>query len=310
MGEARIIVNPIAGNEKGLIYAGQLASRLAQDFALVSLVKTAVGEGAAPPARQAAEAGVEALFVIGGDGTVNEAIEGLVQAQVDQLPVFGVIPSGTFNGVSRILNFPPRPQDAIRRLDLKRTEPLDIGLCNRRAFSFIFSIGDIPESIHNVSAADKASFGMWAYLSSVVRTSTKNNSYQLDLDIDGKKVSGLYSHLVILLSATLNNLNIVGVEAAKDDGWFHIFLLKESNFWEKFSVLKDLLLSNAAEHRQVEYYRGKQVRISSPDDLVETDVEGERGDDLPVELKVLPSYLTAYTLAKKRGDQPGLEKKG
>lgn len=294
---AVILVNPRAGAADGPYWAGQLRLAIQSRFEQIRICETTGPKNAADQARQACAGGVQAVFVIGGDGTVSAVTDGMALSDEERLPVLGVIPAGTFNAVARMLALPPSPRQAIRRLDLNRTEVMDIGRCGDRTFSFMFSLGDIPDAIHDVSDADKTLFGMWAYVFNMARYTARDSNYPLELTIDGRSVFGSYSHVVAMVSGALGRFVFTQMKTRKDDGFLHLFLMKESNFLNKLGVIRDILAGRVEQNENIAYYKARQIAISSPRESVMTDLQGDPGFPLPVTLSVLPGRLRFYSLS-------------
>ena len=187
MKTAVIIFNPKAGDEQGSTIGSLLEERLNDAFDRVVLMETTGSGDAAEFAYEACQTSTHSIFVIGGDGTVNEVIEGMTRSGLSgPKPILGVLPGGTFNAVARNLSIPLNPRRAIKLMDLNRVTKIDIGRCNKKAFGFIFSIGDVPESVHSVTNEDKTKFAMLAYFVNIAKHASKNSIYNLQLDVDGK----------------------------------------------------------------------------------------------------------------------------
>jgi len=294
---AVIIYNPKSGDEQGTAIARLLEERLEESFAQVKVLETQAAGDASDFAQQACEESVHSIFVIGGDGTVNEVIEGMTRpGSSGPRPILGILPGGTFNAVARNLAIPMNPRRAVKMLDLNQVAKIDIGRCNEKAFGFIFSIGDVPESVHEVSNEDKTRFAMIAYFVNIAKHASKNTIYPLKVTIDGKIIEGEYSHLVVLLGGHVGEFEFTDKAIRYNDGYLHLFLLKEANFWNKLSVVSDLLGKRVESNESVQYVRGENIRIESSLPHVATDIDGDLGDDLPVEIKVLPQALTVYSL--------------
>ena len=153
MSKVLLIVNPSSGGEKAKSYEDLAREKLAECFDEVVVKHTEKGGDAAAFAKQAAEDHYDSVFVMGGDGTVNEGISGL--AELDYRPTFGFFPLGTVNDLARALGIPLDAEEAIQNLDINKVKPLDIGKINDQYFMNVVAIGTIPESINNVDSEDK-----------------------------------------------------------------------------------------------------------------------------------------------------------
>ena len=105
MKKATIIFNPVAGKGKTRELTKYLENKLLQEFDSVEIQATEKPRDAILFATEACINGVHSIFALGGDGTVNEVVQGIMDASCEKKPILGAIPGGTFNGVSRIMEF-------------------------------------------------------------------------------------------------------------------------------------------------------------------------------------------------------------
>ncbi|HRF51727.1 MAG TPA: acylglycerol kinase family protein, partial [Trichococcus flocculiformis] len=111
MGICTLIVNPSSGGEMASSYLELMETQLRNMFEEVTVKETGKQGDAMKFAYEAAKNGHEAVFCMGGDGTVNETINGLAAAGTDVS--FGFVPLGTVNDLARALGIPLDPGQAI-----------------------------------------------------------------------------------------------------------------------------------------------------------------------------------------------------
>ena len=112
-------------------------------------------------AKDAYERGFDAVFCMGGDGTVNETVNGIAQGGFKS--TFGFVPVGTVNDMSRALGIHQNPTQAIKRIDINQTRTIDIGRCNDRYFCNNIAAGAIPKVIRRGYPKGKEHLGPLAY---------------------------------------------------------------------------------------------------------------------------------------------------
>jgi len=122
MGQVRLIINPSSGGEQAEKYEKMAAAKLQAIFETVEIVHTEKAGDAKAFAREAAEQQFEAVFVMGGDGTVNEGISGL--AEQPYRPAFGFFPLGTVNDLARALGIPLDVEQTITGFTGQKTKKL------------------------------------------------------------------------------------------------------------------------------------------------------------------------------------------
>ena len=112
MSRCLVIINPVSGGGAARRYALDLQWKLSTLFETIE-VKFTTGEGDATRfAKDACERGFDAVFCMGGDGTVNETVNGIAQGGFKS--TFGFIPVGTVNDMSRALGIHQNPTQAIK----------------------------------------------------------------------------------------------------------------------------------------------------------------------------------------------------
>ena len=289
MRRAVLIINPTSGGEKALEYTDKLKQRAMEYFGKVEVKITQQAGDATRYAAEAAENKCDAVFAFGGDGTVNEVIAGI--AEGEYIPKLGIIPGGTGNLMSRLIGMNQDIDKAIEGLDFDSTEKIDIGKCNNKFFGYIFSIGSISEAIHNVDIEDKTRFGPLAYAASSITSLIKDETYMINIKTENNEFNGPASHVIVLLSNYLGNKKIF---EQNTDGLGNILILKDASLISKFSLIPDLINSDLINNENIEYFKAKNIRITS-DEEMETDIDGDKGDKLPVEVKILKQHIDVYS---------------
>ena len=148
MSRCLVIINPVSGGGAARRYALDLQWKLSTLFDTIEVKFTTGADDATRFAKAACEDGFDAVFCMGGDGTVNETVNGIAQGGFKA--TFGFIPVGTVNDMSRALGIPQRPLEAIRRLDINQVRSIDIGRCNDKYFCNNIAAGVIPKVIEQV----------------------------------------------------------------------------------------------------------------------------------------------------------------
>ncbi len=122
----RFITNPSADRGQAASTAAVLRSRLSLPGESTWIFTRAPGEAIAL-ARQAAEDGCETVVAAGGDGTVHEVVNGLMQTPADQRPRLGILPLGSGNDFALAVGVPPQPEAALEVIRAGAVRRVDIG---------------------------------------------------------------------------------------------------------------------------------------------------------------------------------------
>lgn len=290
MKKAMLIINPTSGGEKALDYKEKLENKAKEYFEYVETKITEKAKDATAFAEEASKGNYEAVIVFGGDGTVNEVISGI--AEKDYIPKLGIIPGGTGNLITKLLEISQDIDEAIDQLDFNKTNSIDIGKANKSYFGYIFSVGSLPEAIHNVEIEDKTKYGVLAYAINTIKSVIKDEVFNIKIETENGNYEGEASQVLVLLSNYYADKKIF---EENKDGYANILILKNASIISKLSLIPDLLKGDIVENDNIEYIKAKDITISS-DTKLESDIDGDRSDDLPVKITVLGNHIEIYSL--------------
>lgn len=290
MKKAMLIINPTSGGEKALDYKEKLENKAKEYFEYIETKITEKAKDATAFAEEASKENYEAVIVFGGDGTVNEVISGI--AEKDYIPKLGIIPGGTGNLITKLLEISQVIDEAIDQLDFNKTNSIDIGKANKSYFGYIFSVGSLPEAIHNVEIEDKTKYGVLAYAINTIKSVIKDEVFNIKIETENGSYEGEASQVLVLLSNYYADKKIF---EENKDGYANILILKNASIISKLSLIPDLLKGDIVENDNIEYIKAKDITISS-DTKLESDIDGDRSDDLPVKITVLGNHIEIYSL--------------
>lgn len=289
MKKAMVIINPTSGGEQALNYKEKIENKAKEYFEVVETRITEKALDATYFAEEAAKEKYEAVIVFGGDGTVNEVISGI--AEKEYIPKLGIIPGGTGNLITKLVQIDQDIDKAIESLDFNLTNKIDIGKANDHYFGYIFSVGSLPEAIHNVEIEDKTKFGMFAYAINTVKSVIRDEVFNIKVETENGNYEGEASQVLLLLSNYFSDKKIFDENKV---GYANILILKDASIFSKLSLIPDLLKGDVVENDSIEYIKAKTIKISS-DIEIESDIDGDQSDDLPVEIKVLGNHIEIYS---------------
>ncbi|MER2064374.1 MAG: diacylglycerol kinase family protein, partial [Alkalibacterium sp.] len=284
MSKAVVIVNPTSGREEGKEYGPTVQTELEKLYEEVELKWTEKEHDATEFARQAAREHVDAIYALGGDGTVNECINGI--ASEDYRPPFGFIPLGTVNDLGRVLGIPMNPGKAVDQLPNMRKKAIDIGKINDKFFVDIVAIGSIPEAVHDVPIEEKTKLGPLAYVLEGAKALTEKEVYPFRFDIEGE-VSEFDSFLVLVaVTNSVAGIPTMIPGASEDDGYLHLVAVKGANMAKKINLIPKIFAGKVPEDDEVFYRKFTEAEISlteeEQNESVRTNVDGDEGDHLPI----------------------------
>ena len=177
-------------------------------------------------ARRAVEEGYEMVVVVGGDGTVNEAVCGLVNSKV----LLGIIPTGSGNGISRALGIPLDLSEACRVIAEGDSRRIDVGLLNGHYFLGVAGIGYDALVGYLFEQNWGKLRGLWNYFFSALLGYFQYQPYPLELRT-GHSARSLSPLLVTIANTTqFGGGAVIAPYAEPDDGLFDVCIIHQLNF--------------------------------------------------------------------------------
>jgi len=301
-GKTVFIVNPHAANgETGRQWPLIQAKARERLGPILSYLTARMGD-ATRLTRQAILDGAERIVCIGGDGTLNEVVNGFMDERGPIRPevVLGFVPNGTGCDFVRTVPIPADLDSAlntirighVRSIDLGRLEYADHGgTTGIRYFHNITSFGLGGEVVDRVNRTSKAlgpfvSF-MWGTLVSLTRYGAKHIRLEVDDHFDRE---------VAIWNVAVGNGRyhgggmLVAPDARVDDGLFHITIIGDMILPRVFTHLPKLYNGRIKSIRQVSTVVGRRVRATTRERVL-LDVDGEQPGCLPATLEIVPAAI-------------------
>ncbi|WP_158595117.1 diacylglycerol/lipid kinase family protein [Oceanobacillus piezotolerans] len=289
MKKAMLIANPDSGKERSTEYQQKALEAVKRNGYETSIRLTEKQSDATKYAREACSKEMDLLIVMGGDGTVNEAINGL--AEQKHRPILSIIPLGTVNNLARALSIPLQTDAAIELLEKDTfTKEIDIAKTHERYFMSSISIGPIAEAFYGVPSEQKSKLGALAYVLEGAKKLRDDEGFNVEIDANGKVIK---KHAFLILVALTNSVGgyiHFNPKAEVDDGKMHIFIFEELSAFNIFSMVGSTLSGNLQNDDHITYLTANRITIRT-DQILTANVDGEEGPHTPVKLKLLPSHL-------------------
>lgn len=219
------IVNPRAGKTKSSAPLFDAAAIYSEAGYLVSVRKTAQ-RGDATVLAETLGADYDLVVCHGGDGTLNEVVNGLARIPREKRPPLSYLPGGSTNDFASCLNISPDAAAAARSAMRLVPRQLDIGVFGERHFVYVASFGAFTRTTYTVPQDIKNVFGHFAYLLEGVKDLDTLCPYRMKITADGEVFDGEY-----LFGAVSNSTCIAGMmklspeTVSLDDGEFELLLV-------------------------------------------------------------------------------------
>ncbi len=257
------IANPAAGKGRAGRQGRHVRARVESAGVRGEWLRTeAPGHGTALAERSARE-GASAVVAVGGDGTVNEVVAGLMRVPREERPLLGVLPAGTGCDYARLLGLRRWDiADAAAVLREGRVRTLDAGDVNGRFFANGVGLGFDGEV-----AADAAKFrlirGFAAYLTSVFRVLKTWKNFRLLADVDGEILDGPAILAAVTIGPASGGGFYLTPGAKPDDGLFDVCRLGDFGKLEALRHLPKALDGSHVHLAKTTIRRGRSVTLSA-----------------------------------------------
>lgn len=253
-------------------------------------------------ARAALERGFECVVAVGGDGTLNEVVNGFFEETRPLRPdaALGVIPCGTGGDFRRTFGWSAALEeacgrlrgDAVRRIDVGRIQYADpSGAPRARFFLNIASAGVSGRVDFEVNRATKILGGRASFALGTLRAMASHRDFAMRVSIDGGDFRPVSATLVAAANGQYFGGGMwVAPDARPDDGLFDVTLW--SGLRLRDFVLRSRWLYDGRHVKlpQTQRFRAREIALES-DDAVLLDVDGEQPGRLPARFSLLPSAL-------------------
>lgn len=289
MQKATVVFNRNARNAPRPERLRSAAAALAADGWQVDLVSTDGAGHATALAREAAAAGAEAVFACGGDGTINEVLNGLAGTPA----ALGVIRAGMGDVFAKEIGVPRRPEGALRVLLSGRRERVDLGLietaAGRRYFICMAGAGFDADVERRVPRGAKRRLGSTAYALWAVADLRRYRATPVQLRIDGAPYEcDLYW---LLAGNTRSYGGIVDITsgAVVDDGQLDAYVFAgQGPLWLAATALR-LAVRRPEGGRGVSFQKVRSLELMTPGLPLQAD--GEYLGESPAKISAAPSCL-------------------
>jgi diacylglycerol kinase (ATP) len=286
---ARVILNPSSGRERAAGHVEALTARLRTQYDEVEMSIT-TGDGDAERAAALAVAdGCVALFVAGGDGTLNEAMNGLAAAGALDRMTIGVVPLGTGNDFAAALGIPTDVDAALDVLLLGRQILVDLGQVNGRVFVNTSGGGFIAEVSVAVTSQLKSIAGRLAYLIGGAQALIDFDPVGATIMVAGASTPvthRLYA-FAICNSRLIGGGRLIAPEAIIDDGRLDVCLIEEMSALEFVALARKVADGDHVNDPRVIYLQSPSLEITL-DRAVKVNTDGEVFEGQRFEYRVLP----------------------
>jgi diacylglycerol kinase (ATP) len=299
----KAIANPSAGDGRSHRYFPEIRNWLEEHFRTVEFSLTNGPGDATRLAGQAVESGFHRIIAIGGDGTVNEVVNGLIESK----SALGVIPTGRNNDFYRMISDDTSMESAYRTIIESDVKTIDTGFAGDR--SFVNGIGVGISGVLNshirksrFRSRPGSGYGTGRYIPGIFKAISDYNFPRIHIDIENVPLDDSFALIAVGLGRYSNSGVMYTPFAEHNDGLFDICLIKRNGMVPLLHSLYKARRGRHTDRMNVMLYRCRQVQISSRTEVL-SQMDGEKFilNNDGVTLKINPGSLKVLVPRRRSG---------
>lgn len=281
-----LIINPRAGKAKKI--EKELFELFKKNNILLEVKETKKPFDARTIARRAVGK-FSVVIAAGGDGTINETINGLANSKTK----LGIIPLGTENALAQGINIPLDPLKAAELIIKGSSKRLDLGIANGRYFILTAGVGLDAKALSTIRPAVKKILGRTVYPLSAVHTILTHFPPKLEVWLDDQ-VLPRWGYFVVIANvkhygATLHLAQL----AEPDDSYLDVCIFKKANVINMFKYFISASSRGSipiTEFAEMEYFKVKKLKINSNKEVL-AHTDAEIIGTTPISIRVCPKAI-------------------
>jgi len=227
------------------------------------------------------------VIAAGGDGTVNEVINGLSKSKTTLV----IIPFGSTNVLASELGIPFDVKKAAELIMNGKKKEIDLGYAKtnqeKRYFSMMLDVGFAPSLIKRISPKFKKKWARLAYPLAGIKNLFKYKWYNIHIK---HKIHSIGYYVIISNSKNYGGEYQIADKASTTDGLLDLVIIDRKNWWKIVRIISSIASGKVNRFLKGEYYQIKEAHIYSRQKMF-VQVDGELIGTLPVNVKVAPKAL-------------------
>lgn len=296
MKRARIIYNPTSGRELFKKHLPEVLMRLEGAGYETSCHATTCEGDATNAARIAVERKFDLVVAAGGDGTINEVVNGI--AGEEYRPTLGIIPVGTTNDFARAIGVPRTIEGACDVLVEGISAPIDIGRVNDKYFINIAGGGRLTELTYEVPSKLKTMLGQLAYYLKGMEILPSIKPTHVSIEYDGKLFEGEIMLFLVSLTNSVGGFEKLAPDSSLNDGLFDLLILTKANLADFIKVASLAIRGEHIHDPHIIYAKANRIKVY-PTDKMQLNLDGEYGGLLPGEFENLYQHINVLVAREK-----------
>ncbi|MCP5105829.1 MAG: diacylglycerol kinase family lipid kinase [bacterium] len=314
MNKVHVVVNPFSARGKTGARWHAIKDVVRHHFKEYKYIFTEKPKQATEIVRGLLKDGFDLIIGVGGDGTLNEITNGFFKGDshktINEDASLGIIPSGTGSDFIRFLKIPSDFKQSVALIKNSTVKKIDVGKVTFGGYGgestgkyFVniadFGLGaEVVKNLHSVPSSKRSAFSYYKGLLSTIR-SYRSKGVKIIID-DKEEIEGRFLIGAIANGRIFGGGMIIAPEAAPDDGFFDLVLVRDMKRLEIVLNSRHLYTGKIDRHPKVTVRRAKKIEVlpvsaeTGEDQAINIEFDGELGQTLPARFEIIEKSLNFH----------------
>ncbi|WP_303862046.1 YegS/Rv2252/BmrU family lipid kinase [Alkalibaculum bacchi] len=286
-----LLYNPVAGNKSFPNHLDYFIEVFQNKGYEVHLFRTSCVEDFSNVFENRDVSIYEAIFIAGGDGSVNALVNSMIKLNIDIS--LGIIPAGTMNDICYNIGMSMDIRQAIESLSVLQTEYVDVGLVNNQCFLNVCGGGLFMEISQNTDRQLKNVMGRVAYYITGIQQLPNFKKLKLRISTEEQVIEDEFYFFIVMNGRGAGGFHKLAPEAMMNDGKLDLIAIKVCPLNELSVVFAKILRGTHLSYKNIIHIQSNCFLIENieEDYNVTTDIDGEEGPSMPLDLRIFPRKL-------------------
>jgi len=288
----KIILNPFAGKGKAFRSIRKIEKFFNKHQMQFEMTITDSPKQAINIALESANKGFEYIVAAGGDGTINEVLNGIMKSNNPEEIKLGIIPVGGGNDFIKNIDYPKKIEKQVKLLRRRITKKVDIGQVEDYCFINTLGIG-FDAQVAITYSKSKTFDGSAGYMKAIMKTLIKCKSYPVEIQINDISIKGDKLFVSVGNGKCCGGKFLLTPDAKIDDGVFDFCIIDKLTRREIIKFLPKVIKGKHINLPMVTMLKGKEIIVKSDEDLP-LYLDGEipnLTDRKNIDIKIIPKMI-------------------
>ncbi len=237
----------------------------------------------------------DTVVCVGGDGTLNETVTGIMNITSENKPNVGYIPAGTTNDFAGSWEIPKKPVSAAKSIVSTDAATADVSIFNGRPFIYVAAFGAFTETSYQTPQQLKQSLGRSAYILEGIKSLPAIKPYRMKIEYDGGTLEGEFIYGMISNTRRVGGFDLkMKDDISISDGLMEMILIKAPDNPSENAKMLGAVITQDIKSKYITFAHVRHIRFESEDEVSWT-IDGENGGSVKSgEVSIIEGAVKLY----------------